>query len=205
MEKILLIGAGALACDFIDLFGQDRFVAAYVDPQFAQGDSVDGVPICTDWQQAVRLASHYVLAVSSIDHRERARSLAAEAGLELASPFVSPTARVAKSATLARGSAIGHFAVIGPAAQLGSDCLIMHGAVVGHDSRIEDNVVVCAGVCIGGYATVGARSFVGTNAVLAPKVSVGSNSFIAAGAACLRDAPEKSRLIGNPAKRMPFP
>lgn len=202
MERILLIGAGALARDIIDLFGSDKFVAAYVDPQFSQAATVDGIPVCTDWQQAVRLASHYVLAVSSIDHREKACALAARVGLEPATPLVSETARIAKSAALARGSVIGHFSAVGPAAQIGLNCLIMHGVVVGHDSVIKDDVVICAGVCIGGYVTIGARSFVGTNAVMAPKISVGSDSFIAAGAACLRDAPANSRLIGNPAKRI---
>lgn len=201
----MLIGAGALAREFIDIFGADKFVAAYVDPQFAQADTVDGIPIYTDWNKAVNLASHYVLAVSSIDHRERARALAAGARLEPASPLVSPAARIATKAILARGCLVGHFSVVGPAAQVGLDCLIMYGVVVGHESVIEDNVVVCAGTSLGGYVTIGARSFVGTNAVLAPKINVGSDSFIGAGAACLRDAPTNSMLIGNPAKRMPVP
>lgn len=201
MEKILLIGAGALACDFIDLFGKDKFVAAYVDAQFAQADTIDGVRIYTNWQQAVRLASHYILAVSSIDHRERMRVLAADAGLEPSSPLVFPTALISKRASLARGSVVTHLSSVGPAARLGLHCLIMHGVVIGHDSVIEDNVVVCSGVCIGGNVIMGTRSFVGMNAVLAPKISVGSDSFIAAGAACLRDVPPNSLLIGNPAKR----
>lgn len=204
MEKILLIGAGALACDIIDVVGADKFVAAYVDPQFAQADTVEGIRIYTDWKQAVQLASHYAIAVSSIDHRERARALAAEAGLEPSSPFVSTTARISRKATLARGCMVGHFSAIGSSAQLGLNCLIMPGVVIGHNSIIEDNVVVCAGVCIGGYVTIGAGSFIGTNAVLAPKISVGSKCFIAAGAACLRDAPANSKLIGNPAKRQPI-
>jgi sugar O-acyltransferase (sialic acid O-acetyltransferase NeuD family) len=201
MEKVLLIGAGALACDLIDLVGADKFVAAYVDPQFAQAESVDGVRICTDWNQAMQLASHYVLAVSSTEHRARARARAVEAGLEPSSPIVSTSARIARSATLARGCAVGYFSAVGPGARIGLDCLIMHGVVIGHNSIIEENVVVCAGVCMGGYVTIGAHSFVGTNAVLAPKVSVISGCFIAAGAACLRDVPANSLMIGSPARR----
>lgn len=202
MEKILLIGAGALARDIIDLVGPDRFVAAYVDAQFATADAVDGIRVYTDWQQAVRLASHYVLAVSSIDHRKLASALAGGAGLKPSSPIVSATAKIARSATLASGCVVGHFSAVGPAARIGLNSLLMHGVVVGHDSVIEENAVVCAGVCMGGYVTIGASSFVGTNAVMAPKINVGSGSFIAAGAACLRDAPANSRLIGNPAKRV---
>jgi acetyltransferase EpsM len=201
MEKILLIGAGAGARDMIDFFGADRFVAAYVDPQFAQAGNVDGVPIVIDWTQAIRMATHYMLAVSAIDHRERAVALAAAAGLIPASPLVSAMARVAATATLAPGCMVGHFSAVGSAARIDENCLIMHGVVVGHNSIIEPNVIVCAGVSIGGYVTLGARTFVGTNAVVAPSVSIGRDSFVAAGAACLRDAPANSSLIGNPAKR----
>ena len=204
MEKILLIGAGALACDFIDICGIDKFVGAYVDPQYADSDNVDGLRVLTDWQQAVKLATHYALAVSSLAHRERARAIATHAGLKPSSPLLSPLVRIAKTATLEPGCAAGHFVVVGPAARLGLDCMLMHGVVIGHDSCIADNVVICAGACLGGYVTLGARSFVGTNAVLAPRISIGCDSEIAAGAACLRDAPAFSQLIGNPAKRMPL-
>ncbi len=204
MEKILLIGAGALARDFIDIGSADKFVAAYVDPEFAKTDTVDGLRILTNWQEAVKLATHYALAVSSMVHRERARVIAADAGLKPASPLISPLARIARTASLQQGCVVGHFVAIGPSARLGLDCMVMHGVVVGHDSCVADNVVLCAGVSLGGYVKLGARSFVGTNAVLAPNINIGSDSYIAAGAACLRDAPSFSQLIGNPAKRMPL-
>lgn len=93
---------------------------------------------------------------------------------------------------------------VGPATQIGLDCLIMHGVVVGHDSVVQSNVVFCPGVCVGGYARIGAGGFVGTNSVPAPRVNIGRDGFISAGAACLRDAPANSLLLGNPAKRLPF-
>ena len=204
MEKILLIGAGALACDIIEIFGASAFVAAYVDAPYARTDAVDGVPVCTDWRQAAQLATHYAMAVSAIDDRERFISRAAGAGLEPASPLVSPFARIARRAKLSRGCVIGHFVVVGPAVRLDPNCLVMHNVMIGHDSVMENNVVLCQSACLGGYVRIGARSFVGSNAVLAPKVGVGSDSFIAAGAACLRDAPANSQLIGNPAKRTTY-
>ena len=73
MEKLLLLGAGALAADLIDLFGAAAFVGAYVDPAFQRATQVDGVTIQSDWASAVSVASHYVLASSSIEHRARCR------------------------------------------------------------------------------------------------------------------------------------
>jgi UDP-3-O-[3-hydroxymyristoyl] glucosamine N-acyltransferase len=203
MESILLIGAGALASDLIDMFGPGRFAGAYVDPEYRRGDELDGVPVYSHWTQAAAVASHYLLAVSSIEHRERAMALAADAGLIAASPMVSPCARVARSAELERGCVVAHFSAVGPQARVAANGLLMHGVVLGHNSVLEANVVVCAGVSIGGYVEIGSRSFIGTNAVLAPKIHLGPDSFVAAGAACLRSAPARSLLIGNPARRMP--
>jgi sugar O-acyltransferase (sialic acid O-acetyltransferase NeuD family) len=200
MNGIILIGAGSLSRDLIDCFGSATFAGIYVDPQFPAAP-IGGLPIVSDWESARKIASHYVLGVSDIEHRERARRAAANAGLTPAAPLVSHTAIVAADATLAAGCTVGHMAVIGPSARLDEDTLVMHAAIVAHDTVIGPNCVLCAGVSLGGYVGIGARTFVGSNAVIAPRVSIGAGAYIAAGAACFRDAEPGSRWIGNPARR----
>ncbi len=203
MEKVLLLGAGALAADLIDLFGAAAFVGAYVDPAFQRATHVDGVTIQSDWASAVSAASHYVLASSSIEHRARASAQAERAGLHPASPMVSPTSRLARTAKLAPGGVVGHFCAVGPATSVGMHGLLMHGVVLGHDAVLGDNVVVCAGAAIAGYVKIGSGSFIGTLAVLAPNIELGRDCVVGAGAACLRSAPHRSLLVGNPARRLP--
>jgi UDP-3-O-[3-hydroxymyristoyl] glucosamine N-acyltransferase len=203
MEKVLLMGAGALAADLVDLFGAESFAGAYVDPAFHQAAHLEGVTIRSDWGLAAAAASHYVLATSSIEHRARARAQAESAGLKPASPMISPTARLARTARLSPGCLIGHFCAVGPATTVGVHGLLMHGVVLGHDAVLGENVVVCAGAAIAGYVKIGPGSFIGTLAVLAPKVDLGRDCVVSAGAACLRSAPDGSLLVGNPARRMP--
>jgi len=200
MDKIILIGAGALARDIIGVFGHKRFVGIYVDPQFYV-DKFCELPVLTSWPDVREIASCYVLGVSDIAHRERARILARAEGLKPSTPLVPPSAIVAADARLEPGSAIGQMAVIGPSAHLGEDTIIMHSAIVAHDTLIGENTVLCAGVCVGGNVKIGAQTFVGSNAVLAPKVNIGAGCYIGAGAACFRDANPGSRWIGNPARR----
>lgn len=199
-----MLGAGALAVDLIDLFGPAAFVCAYVDPPFQRVAHIEGVQVLSDWNAAVNAASHYVLAISSPEHRERARARADAAGLMPASPLVSSNARIARTARLSAGCVVGHFCAVGPETTMGLHGLLMHGVVLGHDSVLDANVVVCAGAAIAGYVTIGPRSFIGTLAVVAPKVSLGSDCVVGAGAACLRSAPSSSLLVGNPARRMPL-
>jgi len=200
MQAVLLIGAGALARDIVDGFGADAFVAAYVDPEFATA-SLAGVPVVTDWQEARRRASHYVLATADVAYRQRARAMARAASLPPAPAMVSSLARVAGDACLGAGCLIGHFAVIGPAARLGEDTLVMHSALVAHDASVGEGSVICAGACVNGNVHIGPRCFIGPNAVLMPKIEFGHDCLIAAGAACFRGAPALSSLIGNPARR----
>lgn len=197
---ILLIGAGALARDVVDILGASTFSAAYVDPEF-EVSTIGGVPVVTNWEDARRRASHYVLGVSDIAHRERVRSVAASAGLVPAPALVSSLARVASGAVLSPGCMVGHFAVVGPAARLGRDTLLMHQAIVAHDASIEEGCVLCAGACVNGNVTLGPRCFLGPKALLLPGVRLGHDSFVAAGAVCFRDAPAHSMLVGNPARR----
>ncbi len=199
-SKVILIGAGALARDFIDAFGPEAFAGMVVDPQYAVAP-VHGVPVYTDWHDALRVATHYVLAVSDIAHRVRAIALAEAQGLLPAPPMVAKSAIVARDAVLEAGACVGHLAVLGPNAHVGANSLVMHGVVVGHDTVIGANSVLCAAVSVGGNAVVGARCFVGANAMLAPRVRLGDEVYVAAAAACFRDAEAGSRWIGNPARR----
>jgi acetyltransferase-like isoleucine patch superfamily enzyme len=161
-----------------------------------------GLPLFTDWEEAAKVASHYVLALSDIDHRVRFRSLALASGLSPCSPLVSTMANITKSAVLGEGCVVGPFCWIGAFAKLSQDCFLMNHVIAGHDSVVGQNVVFCPGSNFAGYARIGPDCFIGSNAVISPKISIGARSFIAAGAACLRDAPEDSFLIGNPAKRI---
>jgi sugar O-acyltransferase (sialic acid O-acetyltransferase NeuD family) len=200
MDTIILIGAGSLSRDLVDCFGAGAFVGTYVDPQFPAA-SIRGLPVLSNWEDVCDIASHYMLGISDVAHRERASFVARQAGLLPAPPLVSRLAVVAADAVLAPGCAVGHMAVIGPSARLGENTLVMHQAIVAHDVVVGTNSVLCAGVSLGGHVHIGANTFIGSNAVLVPKLKIGAGTHIAAGAACFRDAEPGSTWIGNPARR----
>lgn len=201
MERLILIGAGALALDVYEQFAGDRtFCGALVDPEYAGSSRVPELPLLTDWDQAAQIATHYVLAIADIEQRRRMRTIARNHGLEAPAPLISARANVSRSSTIGAGCVVGPFCWIGAQARLAADCLLMNHIIAGHDCDIEENVVFCPGANFAGYTRIGANSFVGSNAVIPPNIRIGSGSFIAAGAACLRDAAEGSFLIGNPAR-----
>ncbi len=199
-RKIILIGSGALARDLVGICGRDSFVGTFIDPDFPE-TPVAGLPVFTNWDEALRVASHYALGVLDASHRQKASQAAAKAGLLPMAPMIHHTAQVAGDAKIAPGCFVGCFSVIGPAAELLEDVLVMHSVVVAHDTIIGEGSVLLPGSWIGGYTRVGPGCLIGANSSLVPNITIGSNSFVAAGAACFKDAPFDSVLIGNPARR----
>lgn len=200
-ERIVLIGTGAVAEEVVEIVGRERFVACFTDPAYASQARVD-LPLITDIGRLPAIATHFVLAFSGHDARERMRSRLLALGLQRAAPLLSPRAQVSPSAQLARGTLIGHFVCIGPRTQIGSDTLIMHTASIAHDSHVGADVFCGQGAKISGHARVGDRSVLGANAVVSRGIAVGMDVEIASGAVCFRDIADGYRAIGNPARLM---
>ncbi len=202
-ERIALLGAGALAREYIGIFGAEPFAVAYVDAAYAGGRSeVNGVPIETDWMRVAARADHYVLAVADQHAREAMRAQARELGLRPCTPLVHPFTFISPNTRIGAGTLITAFVAIGDAVEIGEDVLVMHNISIGHDCRVGDLSVICPGVSLSGGTVLGCNSFVGANAVTAPGVKVGELGVVAAGASCLADVPEKGFAIGSPARRV---
>ena len=108
---------------------------------------------------------------------------------------------------------------IHPKAKIGKNLFIDHGmgVVIGETSEIGDNVTIYHNVTLGGVApsinsndqrntkrhpTLQNNVVVGSGAQILGPVVVGRNSLIGANAVVTKDVPEKSIMIGIPAKRV---
>ena len=198
-ERRLLIGAGALARDIVELAGAELFCAVYVDPQFAI-NSFFGLPVFTDWAAACAQSSHYVSGFLDLPRRRAMQMAASAAGLRPASALVSASATISQAALLSPGCVIANHVKVGAMTTVGRDVLLMHNAVIGHDSHLGDNTIVLPGAWVGGHVVVGEDVFLGANSVTSPGLTIGPRCLLAPGAACLKDMPADRTLIGNPGR-----
>lgn len=202
-ENIALLGAGALAREYIGIFGRASFTVAYVDAAYSGGrETVSGVRIETDWAKVAGQADHYVLAVADQHARETMQEKARGLGLRPCSPLIHPMTFISPTATIGAGTMLTAFVAIGDAVEIGENVLVMHNISIGHDCRVGDLSVICPGVLLSGGTVLGRNTFVGANAVTAPGVRVGELGVIAAGASCLADVPDGGFAIGSPARRV---
>ena len=101
---------------------------------------------------------------------------------------------------------------IHPGATIGRRLFIDHGngVVIGETSEIGDDVTLYQGVTLGGtslekgkrHPTLGDNVIVGSGAQVLGPLTVGSNARIGANAVVLKDVPDYSTMVGNPAKNI---
>lgn len=98
---------------------------------------------------------------------------------------------------------------IHPAATLGKQVFIDHtGAIIGETAILEDNVMLVGRVCLGATGKQsGARhpiikqgTTLGMDSMVIGRVTVGEQVQIGAGALVLHSVPDRSTVVGNPAK-----
>lgn len=101
---------------------------------------------------------------------------------------------------------IGNGVLISPLAQLSPDttvednCILLPNSFLGHDSTMKRFSHITANSVVGGNVTLGRGVHVGTNATIRENINIGDFSIIGSGSVVLKDVPENSIYVGNPAK-----
>ncbi len=101
---------------------------------------------------------------------------------------------------------IGYGVLIAPLAQLSPDttiednCILLPNSFLGHDSTMRRFSHITANAVVGGNVTLGRGAHVGTNATIRENVTIGDFSIVGSGSVVLKDVPNNSIYIGNPAK-----
>lgn len=111
-----------------------------------------------------------------------------------------PTSSVSKTASLGFGTMVFQNVTIASNAKIGNHAMIFPNSVISHENIIGDYTHVTGGVCISGRVTIGRSCYFGTNSSVIGDVIIGDYSLIGMGSVILKDVPENSVFVGNPAK-----
>ena len=202
--NIIIVGAGGHGRVCADVARRaGRNVTAFCDPAFSQATEILGIPVLAnserelfdDWPDATEL-------FVAIDDNARRLAIASDAwrrGIPLA-VLIDPSAVISPSATLGDGVIAMPGVVVNAEAFVGRAALINTSAIVEHSARVGQGAHLGPGACLTGDTAVGARSFVGARATLLPGVHIGDDVSVGARAVVTRDAGDRSRLVGVPAR-----
>ena len=115
---------------------------------------------------------------------------------------IHPSASVSQLAIMGCGNFIARNAAINPMVVLGNFCIINTGAILEHECKLGDSVHVAPGAVIAGNVSIGDNTFIGARAVIIQGLRIGKNAVIGAGAVILKDVPDNSKIVGNPAREI---
>lgn len=200
---LVIWGAGGHAKVVLDTArASDRFrsVSFLDDDRTRAGSTFCGYPVVGGREVLDAYAGcAFIVAVGHNHARMLCFERALNVGL-VATTLTHPSAVIAPSAVIGKGTLVMPGAIINADAIVGENCILNSGAIVEHDCVLEDGVHVAPGAVLGGAVHVGRMAQVGLGAVVLPGGRVGREALIGAGAVVLRDAPECSVVAGVPAK-----
>jgi sugar O-acyltransferase (sialic acid O-acetyltransferase NeuD family) len=98
------------------------------------------------------------------------------------------------------GCVVKEGCILNYGAKVGRHCILGFGTFIGHETVLEDLVYCAQRVTIPGRVRVKRCATLGVGSVLNGDITVGEYAMVGLGAVVFRDVPDRSTVIGNPAR-----
>jgi sugar O-acyltransferase (sialic acid O-acetyltransferase NeuD family) len=213
-RKLLIVGAGGLGSEYVwvaeEMNAADRQrghspweILGFVDDDLQRRSQIfAGYFIHGNIEEACakfgKTDLGFAVAIGNNKAREQVARQAEALGLT-PETLIHPSAIVAGTAEVGRGSYLAPGTVVCPGARVGRHVILNTHVSVGHDSTLEDFVQLCPGSRISGGCRVGKSGFLGSNASLAPKIVVGEMAVVGANSLAIRKVAPRTTVLGCPA------
>ncbi len=208
-DRMLLIGAGGQARVLWDLADRCGYpIVGVVDDLHPMGTPWHGTSVLGSIGDLVRIVketSAVYCLVAIGDNWLRAQVVAQVQDLWPQVNFpslVHPSAVVASSAVLGKGTVLMAGAVVNPFSRVGDHCIVNTRSSVDHDCTLANYVSIAPGAVLGGKVVVGDYSAIGLGASVIHGISIGEHSVVGAGATVVNPVADFQVVWGVPARPM---
>lgn len=183
-------------CDQYDIKG-------FLDDKTDALDGFSGYPPIVSSVEAFQPAENdvFICGLGAVKWRRKYINILLEKGAFFES-FISPEARIAKTARIGIGVLISENVSVSADVEVGDFVLCHANSTFGHDTRLGRHVVVENGVFCGGFVEVGDGATLHTRAVILPHQKIGTDAVVGACSCVIRNVKPGATVFGNPAQRI---
>ena len=200
MEKLILIGAGGHSKSVADSIDSEKyFLCGFVDEN--KTGTHMGKPIFGSRIEDVEdyRSYRYFVSIGDIYAREQWYKQILALGLGTVN-IIDSTALISQSAVLGTGNFVGKLAIINADAQVGDNNVINTKALIEHECTVGNHAHISTNATINGNVIVEDGAFLGSGSTVIGQKCVGRYAVVGAGSTVIRDVPEKSTVVGVPAR-----
>jgi sugar O-acyltransferase (sialic acid O-acetyltransferase NeuD family) len=211
-KRVIILGTGGNCVDILDTINSINETA--VTPQYTclgflddnpqeWGRVIHGAPILGPLEKAGEYDDcYFVNGIGSAANFWRKPEIIARVNVppERFCTLIHPTASVSKMGRIGRGVVVFQNATITSGAAVGDHVIVLPNSIISHDDIIGDYTIIAGGASISGEVRIGEACYIGANAAVKERLTIGKHSLIGMGAVVLQSVPEKSVMVGNPAR-----
>jgi sugar O-acyltransferase (sialic acid O-acetyltransferase NeuD family) len=212
MARLFIYGAGGFAREVAWLVeqvaaaGRDtELIAFVVDDQKQVGQTLNSIPVRSLNQLAAECpGAGFVAAVGTPGTREQLAQKAVAAGFQPAT-IIHPRTEMSRFVEIGEGSVVCAGCILTTNIRLGKHVQINLDCTIGHDVVLSDFATLAPGVHVSGNVAIGRGAYIGTGAVIingssGASLVLGDGCVVGAGACVTRSVPERTTVVGIPAK-----
>lgn len=176
------------------------------DNKSLQGTDVNGYEVLGTTDDAGRYPdAYFVCAIGAARIREKIIQKVTEINPNIKfAILIDPSVVKSDLVEIGEGSIICAHTIITVNIKIGKHVIINLDCTVGHDAVLYDFVTLYPSANISGITEIGPCSELGTGMQIIQGKRIGAYTIVGAGAVVVKDIPDASTAVGNPAKPIKF-
>jgi len=137
--------------------------------------------------------------IVSIGKNETRKKVVKQLGEAEFGTAIHQTSNIGSHVEIGEGTVVMAGTIINADTKIGEHVIINTSAIVDHDCKLGDFTHIAPNASLCGGVEVGEGSLIGAGATVIPLVKIGKWCTIGAGAVVVKDVPDHSVVVGNPA------